>query len=99
VYQPSVSTTTPTSRQLSSVDFYLDATTLLPVATVFNAHPDDDAGTNIPIEIDFGNYQNINGVNVPLHIQRYVQGTLMVELSISTVSLNTGLQLSTFAIN
>jgi hypothetical protein len=99
MYQPSESTITPTPQQLSTIDFYLDVATFLPVATVLNAHPDDDATTNISVEIDFGNYQNVSGVNVPLHIQRYVQGTLMVDLSLSTASFNTGVPLSTFAIN
>ena len=99
VYQSSGSTTPPTPQQLSTMDFYLDAASLLPVATVFNAHPDNDASTNISVEVDFGTYQNIGGIVVPTHIQRYVQGTLMLDLSVSTASFNTGLQLSTFAIN
>ena len=94
---------TPSDQQLSSMDFYLDATTLLPVAITFNAHPDSDAMTNLLIEVDFANYQNIGGVVVgvvvPMHIQRYQQGTLIVDLTITGAYLNTGLQLSSFAIN
>ncbi len=43
----------PSPQQLSMMDFYLDATTLLPVAITFNAHPDNDANTNLAIEVDF----------------------------------------------
>jgi len=89
----------PSPQQLSTMDFYLDATTLLPVAITFNAHPDNDAGTNLLVEVDFSNYQAIAGVLVPLHIQRYLQGSLQVDVNASTAAFNTGLSLSTFAIN
>jgi hypothetical protein len=43
VYQPSAVGLTPSSQQLSTINFYLDATTLLPTAVTFNAHPDNNA--------------------------------------------------------
>jgi hypothetical protein len=91
------STLGPTPQQLSTTDFYLDATTLLPVAITFNTHPDNDAATNLLVEVDFANYQTMSGVMVPTHIQSYRQGALMVDLTITAASFNTGLQLSTFA--
>jgi hypothetical protein len=90
---------TPSAQQLSTMDFYLDANTLLPSAIVFNSHPDSDPTTNIPIEIDFSNYQAIGGVMVPMRIQRYLQGTLAVDVTVSAAAFNTGLQLSNFAIS
>jgi hypothetical protein len=98
VYQ-SVQFPDPTPQQLSIMDFYLDATTLLPVAVTFSAHPDDDATTDLLVEIDFSNYQSINGVAVPIRIQRYQQGNLMADVTLSGASFNTGLALSTFTIN
>jgi hypothetical protein len=89
----------PSLQQLSTMDFYLDATSLLPVAVTFNAHPDNNSGVNLLVEIDFSNYQNINGVMVPMLIQRSQQGNLMVDVVISGASFNTGLQLSLFTIN
>lgn len=98
IYQPA-STPPPGPQQLSAMDFYLDSSTLLPVAITFSAHPDDDATTNLLIEVDFANYQSVNGVLVPMHIQRYSQGNLSVDLTISGASFNTGLSLSDFSIN
>src|SRR6185437_11017538 len=46
---------------LSTMDFYLDAVSLLPVAISFNSHADDSMGTNLPTEIDFANYQIVSG--------------------------------------
>lgn len=90
---------TPSDQQLSTMDFYLDATTLLPVAITLNAHPDSDANTNLLVEIDFSNYQAVSGVAVPMRIQRYQQGNLMVDITVSGASFNTGIPLSVFTIN
>jgi hypothetical protein len=89
----------PTPQQLSTMDFYLDAATFLPVAISFNAHPDDDATSNLLIEVDFSSYQTINGSAVPTHIQKYQQGNLMVDAVLSGASFNTGLSFSIFVIN
>src|SRR5258708_17492907 len=88
----------PNPQQLSTVDFYLDATTLLPSAISFNVHPDNDVNNNIPVEIDFSNYQAISGVTVPMHIQKYVQGDLLIDVTVSSAAFNTGIALSNFAI-
>jgi hypothetical protein len=86
-------------RQLSQMDFYLDATTLLPVATTFNTHPDNDLLNNLPVEVDFSDYRKIDGVVVPMRIQRYQQGNLMLEIELSGASFNTGLSPSDFDAN
>jgi hypothetical protein len=98
VYQTSSNSSIPL-LQLSVMDFYLDATTLLPSAITFNAHPDNNMLGNIPIEIDFSNYEVINGFNVPMHIQKYMQGTLAIDLTLSGSTFNTGVSLSNFVIN
>lgn len=85
--------------QLSAMDFYLDSSTLLPVAIIFDAHPDDDSSSDIPIEIDFSSYQTIGGVLVPGRIQRYLNRELTLDITVSGAALNTGLPLSTFALN
>lgn len=89
----------PTSQQLSTMDFYLDATTFLPVALTYNIHADKDSSTNIAVEVDFSDYQAIGSITVPMHIQQYVQRSLMIDLSITSESFNTGIPLSTFSIN
>lgn len=88
-----------TPQQLSTMDFYLDATTLRPAAVTFNAHPDNNAAANLLIEVDFSNYQTVSGVVVPMHIQKYQQGTLMVDVVVTEASFNTGLSLSIFTVN
>jgi len=86
-------------QQLSEIDFYLDTATLLPVAATFNAHPDNDATTNLLVEIGFSGYQTISGILVPTHIQRSQQGNVTADIVVSAAAFNSGLPLSLFAIN
>jgi hypothetical protein len=52
LYHPSLSPKSAViTQQLSTIDFFLDATTLLPSAITFNAYADDDIGTRIAIEV------------------------------------------------
>jgi len=85
--------------QLSTMDFYLNTTTLLPAAVVFNVHPDDNQASNMVTEVDFSNYQAVTGVSIPSHIQKYVQGALQVDFTVSSAAINTGLTMSEFTIN
>lgn len=99
IYQPNSPTMPGLTTQLSSMDFYLDATTLLPSAVTFNTHPDNNALANLMTEVDFSNYQTMNGVAVPMHIQKYQQGNLMVDITLTSASFNSGLPLSIFTVN
>jgi hypothetical protein len=98
-YQQNLWGNVPSPQQLSTMDFYLDATSLLPVAITFNIHPDNTATANLPVEVDFLSYQTLSGAVVPAHIQRSLQGNVLVDITISAASLNTGLPLSDFEIN
>jgi hypothetical protein len=85
-------------QRLSTVNFYLDPTSGLPLGMAFNVHPDNDAGLDIPVEIHFSDYQNFNGVQVPTHIQKLLQGSLLLDLKVNSAQINSGLTDSDFAI-
>ncbi len=78
---------------LSQLDIFLDPQTLRPVVFDFNVHPDKDAGTDIPIEIRFSNYTEVNGVWFPFTIQRYLNSSLALTLEVqsATASLRTAI--------
>ena len=63
-------------QQLSQMDFYVDSSTYLPVAAEFSIHPDDNMNANIPVEIVYSDYQRSNGLLVPMHVQKFIQGSL-----------------------
>ena len=95
-FQPAVADPTGLIQGLSTEEVYLDASTFLPVAFSFNTHPDNDAGTNIPVEIDFSNYQQVNGVQIPFHVQKFLNGTLFLDVTIQSAVLNSGIPTSDF---
>lgn len=86
-----------TIRDLSTVDIFLDPITHLPLTIVYQTHPDTDYSRNIPVEVRFGDYQEIKGVNIPRRIQRLVNGTLNLDITVSDVIANGSIPDSTFS--
>ncbi len=85
-------------RQASTADLYLDANTLLPLYLDFMAHPDNDELTDFPVTIAFQGYRSVNGVQIPFHIQKYLQRSLLLDLTLSSAAINVGVPQSDFAI-
>jgi hypothetical protein len=81
---------------VSQMDLYLAPTSLLPVALDFNVHPDNNANLDIPVEIRFSGYQPVNGVQVPFHVQKYVNNGLVLDLQLNHAALNSGLTAASF---
>lgn len=81
----------PSAQRLSTMDFYLDAASSLPLGINFNTHADDDMNLNIPVAINFANYQAVHGVQVPFHIQRMLNGGVVLDATVTTAVINTGL--------
>lgn len=71
---------------LTALDIYCDPATYLPISLSYNVHPDADAATDIPVRVQFSNYQTMDGVTVPFLIQRYVNGVLALNITISAVT-------------
>lgn len=88
----------PELQHLTQVDFYLDLKTLLPAAIAFNVHPDDNELLDIPVEIRFADYRVVNGVQVPFHVQKFLNNSLMLDFEVQNVTLNSGLSASEFSI-
>jgi hypothetical protein len=85
-------------QQVSAMDIYLDTSSLLPVAVAFNVHADDDANVNIPVEIRFAGYRSFNGVQAPTRIQKYLQNSLLLDLTVTNVAVNSGVSASVFTL-
>jgi hypothetical protein len=77
-----------TVDRLSAMEIYLDPTSSLPLAVAFAAHPDADMNVDIPIEIRYANYQAVNGILVPYHIQRLLNGGIVLDLTVTSAVLN-----------
>ena len=88
----------PTIGHLSQMDFFIDSSTLLPAAVTFNIHPDNNAPLDIPVEVRFSDYRAVNGVQVPFHVQKFLNNGLVLDLQFATAVLNTGLAASLFQV-
>jgi hypothetical protein len=84
---PSTEITADTMQE-STVDISLDPGTFLPSLLTYNVHPDDGSPANVLIEVRYSNYQNAMGAKVPFHIQRYVNGSLQLDLVIQSAQVN-----------
>jgi len=85
-------------QHLTEIDFFLDSSTFLPSAIAFSIHPDNDALIDIPVEIRFSDYRAVNGAQVPYHVQKLLNNTLILDFQAQTVTFNTGLTVSSFSL-
>jgi hypothetical protein len=85
-------------QHLTQLDFYLDSVTFLPDAITFNIHPDNNALLDIPVEIDFSDYRPVSGVQIPFHIQKFLNNSLLLDFQVQSAAINSGLSASEFAI-
>jgi hypothetical protein len=85
-----------TFEHLTQTDFFLDSSTTLPAALEFNLHPDNNALVDIPVEVQFTDYRPVNGAQVPFHVQKFLNNTLILDFQVQTVTFNTGFPAGTF---
>ena len=85
-------------QRLSAVDLYVDASTYLPFTLAFKTHPNDDLNVDIPVEVRFADYKVLDGIQVPTRIQRFLQGSLLLDISVSGATANSTLSDSLFAV-
>ncbi len=91
-------TTTALIATLSTMDIYLDPQSFLPLFLDFSVQPDTGISMNVPVEVRFGNFQNVSGALVPFDIQKYLQGTLLLDFRVANVTVNSGVPSSVFAL-
>jgi hypothetical protein len=80
----------PKQAHLEQLDLYLDSQTLRPAILSFNLHPDSNALIDIPVEVRYSAYIQTGGVWLPSHVQRYINSTLNLNLTVQTAQFNTG---------
>lgn len=85
---PLDSSRTLRSSSMSETDFYIDAISNLPRAMVFNVHPDLNINLSIPIEVLFEDYRAFQGVQTPFHVQQMLNGTVILDIEVTGVTLN-----------
>jgi hypothetical protein len=80
-------------------DLYLDPTTSLPVAAVYwvqPVYPNDPhakffhTDNRVPVEIQFSDYQNVQGIPVAHQIKAFLQGRQIYSIQVSSATINNG---------
>jgi hypothetical protein len=82
----------------TTMNFYLDAGTFLPVQISITTHPDTDPTAVVARQVSFMSYQSANGIQVPTHTQLLVNGNVFLDIVVSNSAFNTGLPDSLFVI-
>jgi hypothetical protein len=44
----------------------------------------------MPVDVRFSDYRTVDGTQVPFHIEKYLNGGLILDLHLQTAALNTG---------
>jgi hypothetical protein len=87
------------AQHLSTMDFYLDPTSLLPLGVAYKTHSDSNMNVDISSEVRFDDYRLTNGVLLPFHIQRLQGGALLMDIAVTGAHFNTGVPNETFDTN
>src|SRR6266705_523388 len=66
------------------------------VAVAFKSHPDNDLNTDIDTEARFANYQAVSGILIPFHFQQMINGSVVLDVIVTSAAVNTGLVDSLF---
>ncbi len=71
---------------LSQIDLFLDPQTFRPVVLDFNTHPDGNAAIDIPIEIRYSAYTNVQGAWIPFRVEQYINSSLALTLQLQSAT-------------
>ncbi|MBS1823384.1 MAG: hypothetical protein JST61_15650 [Acidobacteria bacterium] len=72
----------------SKTDLALDSATMLPRSLKYSLHPDSNSFSNVQVEVRYSNYKNISGVELPMHTERYVNGSLQLSIDIDSATVS-----------
>lgn len=74
--------------RMSTVHFYLDSQTAIPIALSFDTHADENLETDIPVFIVFSDYRSVGGTLVPFQVTKFFNGTQLLQITVSNASPN-----------
>jgi hypothetical protein len=86
------------TQRLSAMDFYIDPTSLLVLGVGFSTHPDNNMNTDLSSEVRFADYRLVNGIKVPFYIQRIQSGAVLMDITVTDASFNSGISDSSFQV-
>ncbi len=79
-----VSSKGDTQTQSNTMDLWLDPVSQLPAVLQFRLPTDRGSSNTSLIEVHYSNYHNVSGVQIPYQIERFINGTLNLEISVTS---------------
>ena len=83
---------------VTKANFFIDPDTFSILSLQDRAYRKDHEPGDVPHEIQFSNYQILNGVRVPLSVTELVSGQQTVTIQLSQITFNSGLTDADFAL-
>jgi hypothetical protein len=74
--------------RLSTVNYYLDSDTAIPLAMRFAVHDDHNLNLDVPVELVFSQYQAVDGILSPFEVTRMHNGSPLYQITVSSVGVN-----------
>jgi hypothetical protein len=68
----------------STTDLGVDPASFMPEVLTYSVHPNSGAQVPIAIEVRYSNYRAVSGVQIPFHIERYVNGSLQLDILLNS---------------
>lgn len=75
-------------QHFSTVDYYLDSQSALPVAMRFFLHGDHGALFDVPVSVVFSQYQSVSGIQVPFQVIQLLNGSPLLQITVTSASPN-----------
>ncbi|HXE30883.1 MAG TPA: hypothetical protein VN515_03670 [Terriglobales bacterium] len=85
-------------QPFATSDIFLDPVTGLASAEQFALPPDSGRGSPLQVEVRYSDYRLSSGVEVPFHVQRYLNGSLNLDLTLAAAQLGGSLPDTDFVI-
>jgi hypothetical protein len=75
-------------QQSTKITILYDPQTLLPSILEYSIHPDGNDLRSIGVRVVFSDYRSVSGLMLPFHIDKYVNHSLQLTLSVSNAVAN-----------
>lgn len=85
-------------QHLSQTDIFLDPNTHLPASIAYNIHPDNNSLLDIPVELLLSDYRSVGGAQIPFHVEKFLNNSLLLDLQFQSAALNSGLSATNFTV-
>jgi len=80
-------------------DVWISSTSGLPIRLEYDRREAGGSAPRIPMQVDYANYTNVQGVLYPFSITKSKNGTPWITITVQQVLLNTGLSDSNFPVD